>query len=282
MFWSTAAPSFLHPENTLFEKLNEGKLIDVQRTHITKVHSKSVTLDNGTHLPTDALIFATGWHLSFGQFFSSELRVKLDLPIPFGQEPPALKAYWDELDANAAEYVHKIFPFLSNPPKTNENPPDNTPYHLYRLSVPPALATRNDRSLLFLGILASPQIPTYAELSSIWGIAYLENMHSPEVDKVFRDKLAMDLDTSRTNAFMRWRYRRAGILEPNSGAEIQDMCDLLCRELGVHAQRKKMRGGWNATWNEWFTPYRSMDYRGIVQEFLEVVRKREEEKVKSE
>ncbi|CAD6439329.1 eb532daf-0e22-4794-a0d5-e2ca1bd9cbb7 [Sclerotinia trifoliorum] len=282
LFWSTSAPSFLQEDSTLFEKLNAGILIDVQRTHITKIHSNSVSLDNGTHLATDALVFATGWNLTYSKFFSPEARLELDLPIPFGEEPPSLKAYWKALDTEADQWVHKTFPFLSNPPKTNENPPENTPYHLYRQSIPPTLATRNDRSIAFLGVLASPQIPTYAELSALWSIAYLENMHSFEVDKVFSDKLTMDLATARTNAFMKWRYRRAGIIEPNVGAEVQDLCDLLCAELGVEGKRKEMVGGWKASWNEWFSPYRSVDYKGIVGEFLEVVRKREEAKAKTE
>ncbi|KAI9646397.1 hypothetical protein NHQ30_004389 [Ciborinia camelliae] len=277
LFWSTSTPSFLQENNTLFEKLNEGTLIDVQRTHISQVHSNSVTLDNGTNLATDALIFATGWNLTFSKFFSPEVRLELDLPIPFDQEPPTMKAYWKELDTESDKWVHQTFPFLSNPPKTKERPPTHTPYHLYRQSIPTSLATRNDRSIIFLGVLASPQIPTYAELSSLWGIAYLENMHSPEVNKVFKDKLKMDLATSRANAFMKWRYRRAGIIEPNVGAEVQDLCDLLCAELGVEGKRKKMAGGWMSSWNEWFAPYRSADYKGIVGEFLEVVRKREEE-----
>ncbi|ESZ91541.1 hypothetical protein SBOR_8075 [Sclerotinia borealis F-4128] len=282
LFWSTSAPSFLQEDSTLFAKLNEGIVIDVQRTHISKVLSDSITLDNGTTVATDALIFATGWNLTFSRFFSPEIRLELDLPIQFGKEPPALKAYWNELDTEADKWVHKTFPFLSNPPKTYETPPDHTPYHLYRQSVPITLATRNDRSIIFLGVLASPQIPTYAELSSLWDIAYLENMHSPEVDKVFSDKLTMDLDTARTNAFMKWRYRRAGIIEPNVGAEVQDLCDLLCTELGVEANRKKMVGGWKSSLNEWFAPYRSADYKGIVGKFLEVVRKREGGKTKNE
>lgn len=282
LFWSTSAPSFLQEGSTLFEKLNEGILIDVQRTHISKVNSNSVTLDNGTHLTTDAIIFATGWNLTFSKFFTPETRLELDLPIPFGTEPPVLKEYWKELDLDADQWVHKTFPFLSNPPKTYETSPDHTPYHLYRQSVPTSLATRNDRSIIFLGVLASPQIPTYAELSSLWSIAYLEHMHAPEIDKVFSDKLTMDLDTARANAFMKWRYRRAGIIEPNVGAEVQDLCDLLCEELGVEARRKSRIGGWKGSWNEWFEPYRSMDYKGVVGEFLEVVRKREEGKTKSE
>ncbi|RAL62329.1 hypothetical protein DID88_004895 [Monilinia fructigena] len=208
LFWSTSAPSFLQQESKLFEKLNAGILIDVQRTHISKVHNHSVTLDNGMHLATDALIFATGWNLTFSKFFTPETRIELDLPIPLGTEPPVMKAYWKELDTEADKW----------------NPPDNTPYHLYRQSIPTALATSNDRSLIiFLGVLASPQIPTYAELSALWGIAYLENMHSPEVNKVFSDKLTMDKQTARTNSFMKWRYRRAGIIEPNVGAEVQDL-----------------------------------------------------------
>ncbi|ATZ48740.1 hypothetical protein BCIN_03g09170 [Botrytis cinerea B05.10] len=282
LFWSTSAPSFLQEGSTLFEKLNEGILIDIERTHISKVNSNSVRLDNGTDLATDAIIFATGWNLTFSKFFSPEMRLELDLPIPFGAEPPALKAYWKELDLEADQWVHKTFPFLSNPPKTYETPPDHTPYHLYRQSIPTTLATRNDRSIIFLGVLASPQIPTYAELSSLWSIAYLENMHAPEIDKVFSNKLTMDLDIARVNAFMKWRYRRAGIIEPNVGAEVQDLCDLLCEELGVEARRKSRIGGWKGSWNEWFEPYRSMDYKGVVGEFLEVVRKREEGKAKSE
>ncbi|KAF7867141.1 uncharacterized protein EAF02_009927 [Botrytis sinoallii] len=138
LFWSTSAPSFLQEGSTLFEKLNEGILIDVQRTHISKVNSNSVTLDNGTHLATDAIIFATGWNLTFSKFFTPETRLELDLPIPFGSEPPTLKEYWKELDLEADQWVHKTFPFLSNPPKTYETPPDHTPYHLYRQSIPPA------------------------------------------------------------------------------------------------------------------------------------------------
>ncbi|PQE30712.1 hypothetical protein CJF32_00005897 [Rutstroemia sp. NJR-2017a WRK4] len=277
LFWSTAHPSLIHEDNPLFNLLNDYNLIDVQRTHITSVNSNSVTLANGTIRPTSALVFATGWNLTFPKFFKPEARIELDLPIPFDKVPPEMKSYWADLDTAADKWVHKTFPFLSNPPKTYENPPDSTPYRLYRQIIPSTLAAQNHRSIIFVGVMASPQIPLYAELSSIWGVAYLEGLHSPELNEVFKDKYKMDEDTARTMAFMRWRYRRAGIIEPEVGADILDFCDLLCKEMGLEWRRKSRIGGWRGWWNEWFEPYMAADYKGVVSEFLEVVRKRKDE-----
>ena len=85
----------------------------------------------------------------------------------------------------------------------------------------------------------------------------------PSLDK-------MEQETALQNVWTRARYGNRGVLEPLNMCE-QTFFDVLCRELGVRAERKRGLNGlfrvdcWVRENSE---PYRARDYWGLVEEFL--------------
>lgn len=107
----------------------------------------------------------------------------------------------------------------------------------------------------------------------MWRVAYLESMlPDGACDGILGDKIAMDEEIARVNAFMTRRYPLARVF-PRAGFEIMSIIDRLMIDMGLREQRKKARlsnglfgsKGWL---REYFEPYMSSDYRGIVGEFL--------------
>jgi len=83
----------------------------------------------------------------------------------------------------------------------------------------------------------------------------------------------METQISEINAWELRRYRDKARRYPVGGLEIQDFMDVLMRDLGLEAERKRGKGGRGFLglrgWaREWFWPYMSGDYRGVVGEFL--------------
>jgi hypothetical protein len=87
-------------------------------------------------------------------------------------------------------------------------------------------------------------------------------------------KEEMDRDVANMTAFMARRY--PGRFHPLAPVEIQSYIDRMMQDLGLRVDRKRMGREWEEGWfgikgwmREWFYPYVSIDYKGIVQEFLD-------------
>lgn len=281
LFWSPSGISIAHKEDLKFLKLvDEGKLVKVRRTGVKSLGANTVELDDGTTVQADAIIFATGWEMATNEIFSPELTAELGLPVPLGSLSPAERNYWEVLDGRADKEVLDIYPILAHPPKelSLRTHPD-TPFRQFRTIVSPRLDAKNDRSIVFLGQLANTQHAFYAEISTLWTVAYLEGL-LPD-NNLIGNKEAMDREIASMNAFMARRYPgRRNI--PWAVIEIRDWMDLLLGELGLRTDRKRLqwerspeRGfgwfGWKAWTKEWFEPYEPQVYKGIVAEFLEKV-----------
>jgi len=127
-----------------------------------------------------------------------------------------------------------------------------------------------------LGTLVNTAVPTYAEISSLWGIAYLENLpFSPSTTSMLSSLPKMEVDVSLINAWGWVRYRDKSMTYLDGSVEIQDFMDVLVRDLGLEWHRKKRAGlkklhfvGARANAKEWFWPYRGLDYDGLVEEYL--------------
>jgi len=105
-----------------------------------------------------------------------------------------------------------------------------------------------------------------------------------------KDQEAMDREVARTNAFMKRRYPGKRNI-PLALLEVRDWMDMLLRDLGVRTDRNRLtwerskdRGfgwwglkGWMA---EWFKPYEPVVYKGIISEFLEGLKERDDKKTR--
>jgi hypothetical protein len=284
MFWLTSGLSIAHDnDQTFMDIVNEGKLVQVSRASIITVSKDTISLSNNTTIPSDATIFATGWHPGINSLFDLSLAAELGLPVPVSQRCKESSQYWNILNAAADKKVLDLYPLLRNPPKSvkiREQP--LTPLIMFRNMIPTSLAARQDRSIAFLGNLYNSQNTTLAEVSALWSVAYLEGL-MPD-NELLGNKMRMDQDIALTNAFMLRRYPGRKN-EPIAMMEVKDWTDLMLRELGLRTDRKTVvleRASEGRSWlgfglkallKEWFEPCVPADYKGIVQEFLLLVEK---------
>jgi dimethylaniline monooxygenase (N-oxide forming) len=142
--------------------------------------------------------------------------------------------------------------------------------------IPSKLASKDDRSIFFLGQLITVQHCTLGEVGSPWGIAYLEGMLP------LGNQEAMNWEIALMNQFMKRRYLgRRNVLFVVS--EVRDWMDMMLKGLGVRTDRNHVTYerspnegwgwfDWKAWWKEWFLPYEPAVYQGTAQEFLEKLR----------
>lgn len=267
------------------DMVEEGRLIHVHRASVSSLSKGQLHLSDGQILPCDAAVFATGWKMNQSRIFDPSILSEIGFPQPLNQQDPTATSHWSDLDEISESRVRQLFPMLAHPPhevkqydKQRAHPATSTPFRLFRNIVPPRLAACGDRSLIVLGLLINTNVPTYAEVSSLWGIAYLENLpFSPITTDSISNMAVMEKDISLLQAYGNLRYRNPAAHFLDGSDLIQDFTDVLMNDLGLRAERKKKSaagswwGGRVVGWvKEWFAPYRGIDYVGLVDEYLDV------------
>lgn len=231
----------------------------MHRASIISMSGSTVFLSNGTSLSSDAAVFCTGWD-STCQILDPAVSHELGISAPLESQNDELTTYWNDLAAKADAEVLNTLPRLGNPPPYNKKKIVNAPNRLYRYILPPALAAKDDHSLIFLGQVVNIMTSILSEVSALWGIAWMEGML--QNSHTIPSKVEMDYDIARFNAWCARRYLSRGDTKPLVAAETQDLIDLWMQDLGLKVHRKS----WLA---DRFVAYRSQDYKGIVQELLE-------------
>jgi dimethylaniline monooxygenase (N-oxide forming) len=165
---------------------------------------KSGHLSNGEILSSDAAVFATGWDYRTTIFDPAET-LAVGSTTPLKDEDEETRAYWQVIYAEVDRDVTELLPILAHPPAHFERPVSYTPYRLYRHIVPSQLAADDDRSLAFLGLVASVQTSIHAEISALWGISWMEGLLDLPTSKA-----EMDYDIAKVNAWSARRYLSRG------------------------------------------------------------------------
>ncbi|MCJ1386955.1 hypothetical protein MMC17_010084 [Xylographa soralifera] len=272
-FWPTSGVSFLHDtEEELMKLVDDGSLIHIFRESIVSMSENSIYISDGQVIEADAVVFATGWSSTHSALFDQKTAAELGLPIPLVEENPAEASHWRELQKAAEKTVLDLYPVLRDPPR--QPPPRKTsPYRLFRTMVSPKLAAAHDYSLAFVGLVSNNQVSTHAEISALWTVAYLtDKLTDAPVGALLDDAEKMNVDVAAMTTFMEKRYLGRKDI-PDVAMEIQDYVDLMMRDMGLRADRKRMKAppswfGYQAWKAEWFTPYMPRDYSGVVVEFL--------------
>jgi dimethylaniline monooxygenase (N-oxide forming) len=233
-------------------------------------------------------LFATGWQPAEIGLFESSLRAKLGLPVSPTYFSYEEKTHWERLDAEADNKVLEMYPIFADPPKGYPNREERaTPWRLLLGSFAPEFA--NQRNIIFLGQVSNGQTASMAEINSLWGIAYLERL-LPN-NNLLENQEAIDRRIALTNAFMRRRYPGRKN-QPVAVFESRDWMDYMLKQLGVRTDRNRLAWkrnhgdefgwwGWKSWVREWFEPYEPEVYQGIVQEFLDTVRHKEDRNKKT-
>jgi hypothetical protein len=285
VFWSQSGISLIHNRDmNVLEGIDQGERIHVARATITSMEGNVLHLSDQSQIEADAVIFATGWESLTGQIFSPNLQAELGLPVLWNSIPESEAKYWKQLDASEDQKILDLYPIFDKVPYTYlQRDAEYTPFRLFRGLVPPSLAA--NRNIVFLGKLGNVQQTSLAEINALWSVAYLEG-HLP-LEKLVKGQDAMNEEIARVSAFMKRRYPgRRNI--PLALLEVRDWMDMLLRDLGIRTDRNRLawernaRGfgwwglkGWIA---EWLKPYEPVVYKGIVQEFLEQLDQKENDK----
>jgi dimethylaniline monooxygenase (N-oxide forming) len=143
-------------------------------------------------------------------------------------EHAATSAYWQKLQANAEKEVLDTLPILKAPPPHHEPDVEYTPLRLYRYILPSSLVEKNDRSLVYLGLVTNTQTSIYAEVSALWGVSWMEGLLD-----ISKSKEELDYEIAKVNMWMARRYLSRGRTRQIASAEIQDVTDILMRDMGL-------------------------------------------------
>ncbi|KAK6444159.1 hypothetical protein FP744_10000407 [Trichoderma asperellum] len=255
--FTAAGGAALHSCPKFIQELSKPDgLITVHRARIISAQDQTLYLSNGETVNCQALVYGTGWS-NEDMLFEPSLGLSLGLPKLAELEDQTSKDYWQSLHTKADVDVLSLLPILKNSPGL-QSTAALTPYRLHRYMLPSSLAAQNDRSLIFLGYLISFQTHILSEVSALWAVCWLDNL----VDlNILGSKEAIDYEIAKVNA---WSLRKNLTLEPNPGSGIQHFIDLLMKDMGLKAKRK---GGLGV--RDTFSPYRSQDYLGIVDEIVQ-------------
>ena len=279
-FWYGTASGVYSYSPDLFDFIRSGQ-VRVYREDLDTLAPHNVLLSNGTNLPVDALITATGFSAK-PTFEFSPPSLHSDLGVPTTSYSQTQRDFWNHLNHKAELTIVSKFPRLligpfKGPGSTVVQPYNPgvdaelqyTPYRLYRAIAPPGLAAQGDRSLVFLGMFSNIAATLRLELQCLWAYAYLN------------DKMPIDTDTIFDETALMARYARYrapfghGRFYPDIVFDQVPYFDMLVRDLGLRFWRK------SNIFSELLAPYGQADYRGIVQEWLKAREKKEGREIKT-
>jgi hypothetical protein len=269
-------------------------------------------------IKADAVIWAIGFQPGTEVFDETEAD-ELGIPVARASTSPPETLFNTPYDKR----IQFLFPkTLTRQPRlgTSISKPRHSRWSLFRQVIPAKSFAGDDRTLAFTGMVSAGQTPVMCELTSLWAVAWLEDLFTsvprplqtgvvvvasappPPSKQETSSQLADSPGTSESSEnpqqqllakaneeialIHAWMFRRTGIrgvLNPDILLECQSYFDLLCSDLGVAVERKKLKyhktnnekqklGLWarvKAWFWEFVEPYRAHDYQGVVDEFLD-------------
>ncbi|KAH7112856.1 hypothetical protein B0J11DRAFT_542097 [Dendryphion nanum] len=263
--------------NPVLEEIHKGERVKVHIGEISGISASGIALRSNEsqkednhgeskseihEIKTDAIIWCTGFKSS-ATFFNAEDTHDLGLPVAINSLTPEEKQHWETLDINADKEVVSKLPWLGQWP-IDERHSNDTYYRMYRYILSPELISRNDRTIMFAGFVASGNTALTCELISIWGIAWLEGLLKQDD---LPSKEEMEFAIAKTQIWSERRHGGKANNNPKIVAEAQGYIDALVRDLGAKVHR---RGGWK----EYIGIYQPSDYKGLVYEVIECAKQR--------
>lgn len=271
----------LNYDTDFFELVREGK-IRVHIADVDKLEGNTIHFFDGTSLETEVVICGTGWKHTPTLKFSNVL----DIGIPSISDFPLREQFEQKADAE----IFAKFPALEKQPSHQDVKPipgtdaqEAQPYYLYRYMVPPAYT--QTPKLAFAGIYRSPATISIAQAQALWISAFfLKNIQSLRFAPATNAGNALPAPDGKQATFTgvpdakareilyetilharwnKWRYSNGfGAWFPELLFDAVPYIDKLLKDVGVRWRRKVH---W---WQEWFSPYRPVDYEGIVEEYI--------------
>ncbi|OAP64529.1 hypothetical protein AYL99_00501 [Fonsecaea erecta] len=275
-FWYGTASGIYSYEKDIYEMLKTGQ-VRVHREDILRLSRGTINFASGISVQADALVTATGFSAKPTLKFIPET-IHADLGIPSSSYSQAQYNFWQDLNDKADLTIASKFPRLvagpfKSPTSTVLQPfnpgmdreANYTPFRLYRAIAPPGPTRDGDNSLVFISMFSNLANTPRCELQCLWAYAYLN--HKLEIDPatVFDETALM----------ARYAKHRApyghGRFFPDLVFDQVPYMDLLLQDLKLKYWRK---GNFFA---ELFSPYMAKDYRGVVQEWMQMNLKSKQE-----
>lgn len=307
-FWMGNSLSVHNYETDFFQLVREGKVV-VHHADVESYGEKEVRLGNGECLEVDAVVFCTGWKsgptIKFGP---AGIEGEIGLPgyeydssystssgFGVGIDEKGL----NHLKAQVHQQILRESPILASKPirtlPNSDNHPTqqeheelttSTPYRLYNHIVPPGPTVLHHRNLAFIGHHRSIHAALVAQAQALWITAFFTghldlppslpsppSSPSPSFDSTTITQQTILSKTYHQTIYQALRHPPAA---GGSGHHFPDLVfdslpyiDILLGECGVRTMRK---GRW---WRDIFEAYGLRDYRGLVAEWLDVVREEE-------
>jgi len=218
---------------------------------IVKMEGTEVLLKSGNRLETDFAILCTGWDDDVSLFSPEEMA---DLGLPSFSRESAPLSPTDEL---ADARINAAFPLLAEGGEKVDKRKQRA-WNLYRRVVPSELVKRGDTSLVFLGQIHTLSTMMLGGVQALWAVEYMRGgVEIPDDETV-------DTEVAEFNAWTRKRYLHSGLKVPYAIYDFMPYIDVMCRDLGISAQRKGML-------RDLVTPYGPRDYKDIIKERKGVV-----------
>ena len=272
VWWAGTSLSILNYPTGFFDLLRSGK-VRVHHGDIVSLSQRKVHLSNGRYISDiDALHCSTGWkHEPPIQFSPLSLAIKLGLPVNGQNTLPHTNAARKEVISRFAMLRQQpnVNPRRKRTSETKASSAELSPYRLYRHTVPPSFWEK--RNICFLGTFLSLGQPVSAQCQSLWAAAYLDGA-LPSQSRVGRPLAIKEIEweTELQTSYHSLRSPAScGSKHGEFTFETVPFYDLLLRDLGLKTKRKPT---W---WKEMTEPYGPGDYKGLVDEWSELLKKRE-------
>lgn len=247
-FWFGSNLSILNYDKDFFDMVRTG-LVNVHVSDVDHLSVETVHLKNGTVLPADVMVCATGWKKEPSINLVGLGDTGIGLPQPLEERR--------ELALEADEKILSMYPRLRDQPTLKISPkPDSEPMRLYRFIAPPSRA--HSRDLAFAGMVSSTASVPAANAQALWISAYLDD----KLDVFPASNEQLTQDVMLHTQWGKWRYPCGyGAMFPDLVFDTLPYIDMLLTDLGLEIHRKPSK------WADLTEPYGPQDYIGLVQEW---------------
>uniref|UniRef100_A0A093W1N8 Putative flavin-containing monooxygenase 1 n=1 Tax=Talaromyces marneffei PM1 TaxID=1077442 RepID=A0A093W1N8_TALMA len=272
--WVASGLSILNYNRNFFELVREGK-VKVHIANVERLSEGAVHLSTSEVLESDGIVCCTGWRTTPSINFPAE--TQRELGFPTAEDPlPA------DLIQQADEHILRQLPRLKTQPAFNtdyhpmikESPDPKTeatshPTRLYRFLIPCTPRLASSRSIAFLGMATTASTMLITQAQALWIAAYF--YHPTSMTLPLGTKGNLEWSTALHTQYCKWRYGVGGHgnRRPDFVFDAMPYIDLLLKDVGLKQQRKETK------LKEWVEAYGVQDYRGLVEEFGEILGREE-------
>ncbi|KAF7536994.1 hypothetical protein G7054_g4114 [Neopestalotiopsis clavispora] len=263
-YWMGNSLSIHNYAASWFDLVRQGR-ITVHIAKVTRLSEGRVHLSDDTTLEADAL---NGTNLDMG-LNSYDTGILKQTEI-------------------ACEEIYHRIPSLRRPPRTirmcdtpqetyvnsSESSQASHRFQLYRFMVPSDSDVLRRKNLAFIGAHLALTAVMISQLQALWITAFfadeIDTLKTPNIDSA-----KVEYETILHNEYTRIRHPPAaggcGERCPDLTFDCLAYMDLLAQDLGLNPFRKYGRAG---LWSEICGRYMPIDYKGIVQEWIDTKRPR--------